>query len=109
MINDKLCDFKSIILYFIQATDTIVFLLGSLGILQLLMTMVYALILWRYNSLLPLACLLFTFEYVLRWMNKAVLGKKFPTDEPTPIKNTLNYVFVPLGLVMFWYSLPSEV
>ena len=78
------------------------------GISQLLMAMVYAVILWRYNSLLPLACLLFTIEYVFGWMIKPVLGKKIQTEGQAP-RGILTYFFVPLGLVMFWYSLPSEL
>ena len=41
----KLWDFKSIILYLIQAAETIVFMFAMWGIPQLLLTMVYALIL----------------------------------------------------------------
>ena len=38
----------------IQASETIVFMFSMWGISQLLMALVYFVILWRYNSLLPL-------------------------------------------------------
>ena len=72
---------------------------------QLLMALVYAVILWKYNSLIPLACLLFTIEYLAGILIKPILGKSVHPDGQPP-ERIASYVFIPVGMILFWYSLP---
>ena len=88
-----------------QASETIVSIFAIWGISQLLMALVYLVILWRYNSLLPFGCLLFTTEYLLRLLVKPVLGKKVHTEGQAP-GGVGNYACVPIGIILFWLSLP---
>ena len=90
------------------AADSVIFMIAMWGISQLLMSLVYIVILWRYNSLISFACLLFSFEYIFRLMLSfsKLSGKKIKTDGQAP-GGIGNFVFVPLGLFLFWYSLPN--
>ena len=64
------------------AADSVIFVFALWGISQLLMSLVYVVILWRYSSLISFACLLFTFEYLFRLMlsYSKISGKKLKTD-----------------------------
>ena len=90
------------------AADSVIFVFALWGISQLLMSLVYVVILWRYRSLISFACLLFTFEYLFRLMlsYSKISGKKLKTDGQAP-GGIGNIVFVPLGIFLFWYSLPN--
>ena len=87
-----------------KASEAIVFIFGYWGISQLLMCFVYAIIIWRYQNLLPLGWILFTIEYGLRMAQKFYKNIETVGQAPGGILN----VFGPLvGLFMFWISLPS--
>ena len=89
------------------AADSIIFIFAIWGISQLLMAIVYLVILWKYRTLLPFGILLFTLEYVFRLLvSKGFLaGKTMATDGQAP-GGIGNIIFVPIGAILFWNSLP---
>ena len=87
-----------------KASEAIVFIFGYWGISQLLMCFVYAVIIWRYQNLLPLGWTLFTFEYGLRLAQK--MYKNIETVGQAP-GGILNHFGPLIGIFMFWLSLPS--
>ena len=87
-----------------KASETIVFIFGYWGISQLLMCFVYAAIIWKYQNLLPLGWILFTFEYGLRLVQK--MYKTIETVGQAP-GGILNHFGPLIGIFMFWLSLPS--
>ena len=91
--------------YHKESADTIVLMFAYWGISQLLMAIIYMVILWKYRSLLPLACLLFTSEWGLRLIIPKLLGKQTRTENVAP--GTIgNSVFPVLGIGLFYLSLP---
>ena len=87
-----------------QAAGTIIFIFACWGISQLLVALIQLLILIKYNSLIPLACLMIVMDYVPRFMVKLFMGKKVHTEKVPP-DSTYSKIFVPLGFLMFWCSL----
>ena len=77
----------------------IAFMSAMMGISQLLIVLLYVVILWRYNSIFPLGCLLFIIECYLFTLLVT------PIFEET--SQTKNYVFTPFGILLTWYSRPG--
>ena len=86
--------------------DALITLFALWGLSQLIIGLVYALVLWRYQSLIPLMYLLFSFEYFMR----LIAGAYTPTVETahTPPGAIVNIVFLPLGLVLLFLSLRGD-
>ena len=87
------------------SADTIVLMFAYWGISQLLMAIVKLVILWKYRSLLPLACLIFTLEWVMRLIIPIVTRKGTLTEKEAPGAKG-NKLFPLLGIVLFYASLP---
>ena len=85
------------------ASDTIILIFAYWGISQLLMAIVYGLILWKYNSVLPLGCLLFTFEWTCRLFVPIATGKYSATDKTAPGAKG-NVIFSIVGVILFYFS-----
>ena len=88
-----------------DAADTIILLFAYWGISQRLMAITYLVILWKYRSLLPLACLLLTLEWGNRLILPSFSGKHAPTEKVAP-GSIGNIVFTVLGIVLFFLSIP---
>ena len=85
----------------------VVLIFAMWGLSQLLLGLVYALVLWRYQALIPLMYLLFSTEYI----GRALIGlaKAMETVERPP-GAVANVIFPVLGLAMLALSLrrPKE-
>ena len=82
------------------AAVTLIFALWGLS--QLLMGIVYILVLWRYQALIPFMALLMIIEYGAR----ICLGVLKPIETASTAPGGLgNYVLVPLAAVMLFLSL----
>ena len=72
------------------------------GLSQLIVGLIYVVVLWRYQSLIPLMYVLMIFEYVMR----IVLGEIKPIDTvSTPPGAIGDYVIIPLASVMLFLAL----
>ncbi len=83
--------------------NTVVTVFALWGLSQLIIGLLYAIVLWRYQSLIPLMYVFFAFEYFMR----LIAGAYSPGVEKlaTAPGEIGNLVFLPLGLVMLWLSL----
>ena len=91
--------------YPIEASETLIAFAAGFGISQLITAIVYVVILLRYKSLLSLGILLFNIEYLFQLLIIPALGKKVHAEREPP-ERILKYVFLPIGIILFWYSLP---
>ena len=73
------------------------------GLSQLIIGFLYALVLWRWASLIPLMYALFSFEYLMR-LAVPLYAPGLHTLETAP-GAIGNVIFLPLGLAMLWLSL----
>ena len=89
-----------------EASDSIIFIFAIWGISQFLMAIIYSAILWKYQTLLPFGTLHFTLENIFRILLKTFTDKKMVTEKRPPAA-ILNMVFVPIGIFLFWNSLPT--
>ena len=89
-----------------EASDSIIFIFAIWGISQFLMAIIYSAILWKYQTLLPFGTLHFTLENIFRILLKTFTDKKMVTEKRPPAA-ILNIVFVPIGIFLFWNSLPT--
>ena len=85
-----------------EASDTIIAMFAQWGLTQLMMGLFYMLVIWRYQSLIPLGWALILFE----WTGRLVIGffKPIETVE-TPPGAIGNMVIPILALVMLPMSL----
>jgi hypothetical protein len=83
--------------------NTVITLFALWGLSQLIIALLYAIVLWRYQSLIPLMYVFFAFEYFMR----LIAGAYSPGLEKleTAPGEIGNIIFLPLGLVMLWLSL----
>ena len=88
------------------AADSLITIFALWGLSQLIVGLLYALVLWRYQSLIPLMYLLFSFEYFMR----LIAGAYTPTLETahTPPGAIVNILFLPLGLVLLFLSIRGD-
>jgi hypothetical protein len=85
-----------------NGANTVILIFTLWGLSQLLLGIFFVVVLWRYQALIPLMYLLLIFEYVMR----IVLGTLKPIETiGTAPGATLNYVVVPVALVMLFLSL----
>ena len=85
------------------AADSIVTIFGLWGMEQLVIGFISAMMLWRYKSLIPFMALVYAIEYFGRfashWYTPGV------TTLHTPPGAVMDYILVPLALVMLVLSL----
>lgn len=83
--------------------NTVITIFALWGLSQLIIGLLYAIVLWRYLSLIPLMYLFFSFEYLMRLM----AGFYSPGLEKidTAPGEIGNIIFLPLGLAMLILSL----
>ncbi len=86
-----------------EAADAVITIFGLWGLSQLLIGLLYAAVLWRYQSLIPAMYALFSFEYLLRLLTP-LYSPGLATLETAP-GEIGNILFLPLGLVMLYLSL----
>lgn len=75
------------------------------GLSQLLFGLFYAVVLWRYQSLIPLMYLFILVEYSGRLL--LTFAKPFETAGTAP-GGVANYIFIPLALIMLVLSLRQQ-
>jgi len=86
--------------------NTVVTVFALWGLSQLIVGLLYALVLWRWQSLIPLVYVLFSFEYFMR----LIAGLYSPGLEKlqTAPGEVGNVIFLPLGLVLLALSLRGK-
>lgn len=85
-----------------NGANTVILMFALWGLSQLLIGIVYAAVLWRYEALIPFMYLLMIFEYGLR----IVLGYLKPVETIGTAPGAIgNYVIVPLAVIMLILSL----
>lgn len=88
--------------YSVEASDVVIHIFAEWGLTQLLFGVLYAIVLWRYKSLIPLMYVFLLTEYT---------GRLFLTlYKPIILEGTApggvgNYIMIPLALIMFVLSL----
>lgn len=88
-----------------EAADVIIGMFAQWGLTQLMFGLLYLLVLWRYQSLIPLMWLFILFEYSGRLLLSFM--KPFETVGQAP-GGVGNYVFVPLAIVMLLVALRPQ-
>lgn len=83
--------------------NTVITVFGLWGLSQLIIGLLYVIVLWRYQSLIPLMYLFFSFEYFMRLL--AFLYTPGLEKLETAPGEIGNIIFLPLGLVMLGLSL----
>lgn len=86
----------------VAASDTVIHIFAEWGLTQLLFGILYVIVLWKYKSLIPLLYLFITTEYA----GRLFLGFYKPiTLEGTAPGAVLNYIMIPLGIILFILSI----
>jgi hypothetical protein len=85
-----------------DASAVVIGMFAQWGLTQLMFSFPYVLVLWRYQSLIPLMWLFVLIEYGGRLL--LTLYKPFETAGQAP-GVTGNYILVPLALIMLFLSL----
>lgn len=89
----------------VNGAAALIHLFGLWGLSQLLFGLLYAIVLWRYQSLIPLMYLFILVEYTGRLL--LTFAKPFETNGTAP-GAIGNYVLIPLALVMLILSLQER-
>jgi hypothetical protein len=89
----------------VNGAAAIIHLFGLWGLSQLLFGLLYVIVLWRYQSLIPLMYLFILVEYTGRLL--LTFAKPFETNGTAP-GAIGNYVLIPLALVMLILSLQER-
>lgn len=91
--------------YTVEGASTVILTFSLWGLSQLIVGIFYAMVCWRYKSLIPLMYLFIFFEYLMRLM----LGflKPIATTGTAP-GGVVNYVFIPLAIALFLLSINSK-
>lgn len=85
-----------------NAANAVVLAFSLWGLSQLIVGLLYVVVLWRYQSLIPLMYALIVFEYAMR----IVLGALNPVETVGTAPGAIgNYVLIPLALIMLALSL----
>ena len=83
--------------------NTVITVFALWGLSQLIIGLIYVIVIWRYQSLIPLMYVFFSFEYFMRLLTPAYSpGLALAETAPGEVGNI---IFLPLGLVMLWLSL----
>lgn len=90
--------------YSAAAADTVILMFALWGLSQLIVGLLYGVVLWRYQALIPLMYLLMLFEYAMRML----LGFWKPIETVATAPGAIgDYVLVPLAAVMLFLSVRS--
>jgi len=85
-----------------NGADAVILIFALWGLSQLLIGIIYGIVLWRYQALIPLMYLLMIFEYGMR----IVLGAIKPIETTgTPPGAIGDYIIIPLAIIMLILSL----
>jgi hypothetical protein len=84
---------------------TVIHIFALWGLSQLLFGLLYIVVLWRYQSLIPLMYLFVLVEYIGRLL--LTFAKPIVTDGTAP-GAIGNYILIPLALVMLMLSLREQ-
>lgn len=88
--------------YSVEASDAVIHIFAEWGLTQLLFGVLYAIVLWKYKSLIPLMYLFIFIEYtgrLLLTMYKPIIL------EGTAPGGVGNYIMIPLAIIMLVPSL----
>ncbi len=84
---------------------TVIQIFAQWGLAQLLFGLLYILVLWRYQSLIPLMYLFIFLEYT----GRLLLGWAKPIETLHTVPGAVgNYIMIPLALVMLFISLKKR-
>jgi hypothetical protein len=85
-----------------NGADTVILMFALWGLSQLLIGIIYGIVLWRYQALIPLMYLLMVFEYGMRIFLGAIKPIETTGTAPGAIGN---YIIIPLAIIMLVLSL----
>lgn len=89
-----------------SGADTVILIFALWGLSQLLIGFIYLIVLWRYQAFIPLMYLLIIIEYIMR----IVLGILKPIETTgTAPGGILNFILIPLALVLLFLSLRTKI
>jgi len=84
------------------AAATVILMFSLWGLSQLLMGFVYAIVLWRYQALIPFMYVLLILEYGMR----IILGMLKPIETAGPAPGGIgNFILLPIAILMLVLSL----
>lgn len=88
-----------------EGANTVILVFSLWGLSQLIMGIFYVIVSWKYKSLIPLMYIFIFFEYAMRFL----LGifKPIETTGTAP-GGVVNYVFIPLAVILFLLSINSK-
>ncbi len=88
-----------------EGANTVILVFSLWGLSQLIMGIFYVIVSWKYKSLIPLMYIFIFLEYVMRFL----LGifKPIETTGTAP-GGVVNYVFIPLAVILFLLSINSK-
>jgi hypothetical protein len=89
-----------------NAADAVVHIFALWGLAQLLFGLMYVVILWRYQALIPLMYVFIVVEYTGRLL--LAFAKPFETSGTAP-GAVGNFILIPLALLMLVLSLQNQV
>jgi hypothetical protein len=89
----------------VNGADVVILIFALWGLSQLLIGIIYGIVLWRYQALIPLMYLLMIFEYGMR----IVLGAIKPIETTGTAPGAIgDYIIVPLAIIMLVLSLRNS-
>lgn len=86
--------------------DSVVTMFGMWGMEQFVIGLIAVVILWRYKSLIPKLCGVYAIEYFGRWASRFFTPGLITAH--TPPGAVMDYVLVPLAIVIFLLALLSS-
>lgn len=92
--------------YSTEAVDVVIHIFAEWGLTQLLFGVLCAIVLWRYKSLIPLMYLIILTEYTGRLLLS--IYKPIILESTAP-GEVLNYVMIPIALIMLVLSLRKTI
>ncbi len=88
-----------------NSAATVILIFSFWGLSQLLMGLIYMVVLWRYQTLIPLMYLLMIVEYGMR----IFLGHLKPIETTDTAPGSVgNYIILPLAIIMLVLSLQNK-
>ena len=91
--------------YSAEAADVVIHIFAEWGLTQLLFGILYAIVLWKYKSLIPLMYLFILTEYTGRLF--LTLYKPIILEGTAP-GGIINYILIPVALLMLVLSLQKS-
>lgn len=86
----------------VNGANSVILIFAFWGLSQFMMGLLYGIVLWRYQSLIPLMYVFTIFEYGMRM----VLGAMKPIETVSTAPGEIgNYVILPLAVILLFLSL----